>query len=894
MNQNYRNNEMEIYESNSVQARLPMQSNSTQISNTSDMSNMGYEEWQDMCGTKKEGELFAYATGTQAANDITWAILHIGNPAFSEAGGIYRTIAPILWPVETQGSQAVWSSFMDRGEYLLEKPINPVLKSQVLAEITGFENLLYQYQNILQVLKENPGDAGVKEGVRAIFTYINNLFFETIPKFSTGGEAPKYKVQLLPVYAEFTNLHLLLLRDAAKFGKSWGMSDADITTQQNSLKTQTKIYTDYCVQTYNAGLSNTPAPNLNDCARYPWIRYDRPDTTGAIPPNACTGREITCDEQTNEIMTEASPRSLYRSAREEYIGTETWNLYNDFRREMTIMVLDLIALWPTYDPTKYNIAVKQELTRELYTPIRGTTYQNDASQNTISAIENRMTRRPHLFEWLVDADQFVRSMDASWIKGEFLCGTKQKIKFTSLQHEKVYYQGDTGSNRGFYYLNIVPNQTDITALRTSNWFEMRSWSYYQNGSWLTPAHVVIGETEPWTPTGPRPYTYDPSRATHQISRHRLAFWMWQPVRNSAPYTRWNEQQLSAVTWAWTHNSVDPNNDLAIDKITQLRAVKAGDSLTGGATVIKGPGSTGGDVVQLPATNDIQIRLLVNPPQGKAYKIRIRYASTGNAELFIGRYSDGGWRDRFSYNLTSTYSGELTYSAFQYLDAFTFTRTTNALPSIEFNNRGGGGTVIIDKIEFIPITGSLEEYEANQKLEKARKVVNALFSDTVKQRLRDNLMGIDLDIAMGLVEEIPDDRFPKEKMILRDQIKQAKRMSQSRNLLQSGDFSSPDWSGENGWIISNSVSVEAKNPILHGKYLNLPSARDPLSDGNVYPSYAYQKVDESKLKPYTRYWIRGLIGNSKDLELIVSRYRKEVHKTLHVPDNLNLTSLRSHL
>ncbi|HDR5354499.1 TPA: hypothetical protein QCS32_006355, partial [Bacillus thuringiensis] len=93
----------------------------------------------------------------------------------------------------------------------------------------------------------------------------------------------------------------------------------------------------------------------------------------------------------------------------------------------------------------------------------------------------------------------------------------------------------------------------------------------------------------------------------------------------------------------------------------------------------------------------------------------------------------------------------------------------------------------------------------------------------------------------------------EKMILRDRIKQAKRMSQSRNLLQYGDFASPDWSRENGWKVSRDISVESTNPILNGKYLNLPSARDPLSDGNVYPSYAYQKVEESKLKPYTRYW-----------------------------------------
>ncbi|WP_257145446.1 hypothetical protein, partial [Bacillus cereus] len=41
---------------------------------------------------------------------------------------------------------------------------------------------------------------------------------------------------------------------------------------------------------------------------------------------------------------------------------------------------------------------------------------------------------------------------------------------------------------------------------------------------------------------------------------------------------------------------------------------------------------------------------------------------------------------------------------------------------------------------------------------------------------------------------------------------------------------------------------------------------PQFSNNIYPTYAYQKVDESKLKSYTRYLVRGFVGNSKDLEL----------------------------
>ncbi|MGG1152969.1 hypothetical protein ABE246_32460, partial [Bacillus wiedmannii] len=41
----------------------------------------------------------------------------------------------------------------------------------------------------------------------------------------------------------------------------------------------------------------------------------------------------------------------------------------------------------------------------------------------------------------------------------------------------------------------------------------------------------------------------------------------------------------------------------------------------------------------------------------------------------------------------------------------------------------------------------------------------------------------------------------------------------------------------------------------------------------------------KLKPYTRYMVRGFVGNSKDLEVFITRYDKEVHKSMNVPNDI---------
>ncbi|PGM87995.1 hypothetical protein CN958_27755, partial [Bacillus cereus] len=113
--------------------------------------------------------------------------------------------------------------------------------------------------------------------------------------------------------------------------------------------------------------------------------------------------------------------------------------------------------------------------------------------------------------------------------------------------------------------------------------------------------------------------------------------------------------------------------------------------------------------------------------------------------------------------------------------------------------------------------------------------------------------------------------------------------QARNLLKSGDFESPDWSGENGWKTSNHVSVTSGNPIFKGRYLQMSGAGNSQFSDKVFPTYVYQKIDESKLKPYTRYLVRGFVGNSKDLEVFITRYDKEVHKNMNVPHDITPTN-----
>ncbi|OOR09881.1 hypothetical protein BW897_25655 [Bacillus cereus] len=193
------------------------------------------------------------------------------------------------------------------------------------------------------------------------------------------------------------------------------------------------------------------------------------------------------------------------------------------------------------------------------------------------------------------------------------------------------------------------------------------------------------------------------------------------------------------------------------------------------------------------------------------------------------------------------------------------------------------------MEFLPVTWDQETYQAKQALEKARKAVNALFTNDTKNALKLHVTDYLVDQAAKLVECMSDEIYPQEKICLLDLVKVAKRLSQTRNLLNHGDFESTDWSGENGWKTSNHVSVTSGNPIFKGRYLHMLGANNPQFSDTVFPTYAYQKIDESKLKPYTRYMVRGFVGNSKDLEVFITRYDKEVHKNMNVPHVITPTN-----
>ncbi|MGH0945708.1 delta endotoxin C-terminal domain-containing protein, partial [Bacillus mycoides] len=446
---------------------------------------------------------------------------------------------------------------------------------------------------------------------------------------------------------------------------------------------------------------------------YPWTRYNQ-GWREEEKPN-CTLQQInSCDQQLNEFHEQGNPyMGPVRWSISEYQDLEKWNLYNAYRRDMTIMVLDIVSLWPTYDPILYptSFGVKSELTREIYTDIRGTTYRSDASQNTLDAIEGRMIQPPKLFSWLRDVTFHLKWIDGSggsddWTSGHIATGLQSTVQKTLAGPEVLPLVGTTGTYTTT--LNPLDYAEGITHINTQQWFEPR-WFEFYSGGYNTELRFrngfgTIEEKQPFWAEGPLNRVYRPTGRTSQIPDHRLSWITYEPVRENAPYVWPQYKQLGAIALGWTHNSVDPTNTIVSDKITSIPAVKA-YSLEGGAKVVKGPGSTGGDLIQLPASQGkININLTSKASQ-QSYRVRIRYAATAAGRLQFRRIDQYGVIHSTNTEYVATGAGpnasSLTYNQFQYVEIDP-TESSNIYGGIILINEMGG-PIYIDKIEFIPLT-----------------------------------------------------------------------------------------------------------------------------------------------------------------------------------------------
>lgn len=167
----------------------------------------------------------------------------------------------------------------------------------------------------------------------------------------------------------------------------------------------------------------------------------------------------------------------------------------------------------------------------------------------------------------------------------------------------------------------------------------------------------------------------------------------------------------------------------------------------------------------------------------------------------------------------------------------------------------------------PILNSKED------LTKIQQLTQLLFTSINGNTLAAGITDYWIDQVALKIDALSDTIFVKEKSSLQQLVMKAKQYSKSRNLLVGGNFENLEH-----WQNSRNIILVSHGDLFKGQYLELP----PAVDSSKYPTYMYQKVDESKLKPYTRYYVSGFIAQAHELKVMVSRYKKEIYETLHIP------------
>lgn len=761
-----------------------------------------------------------------AALAVTGAFLALCS-GFAFAGavvGAIGTLIPVLWPQAPPGEpeDKTWEALLNYGESITKKEILESQKQQAKTKLLGLKNVVAEYEKLYKMWEKNPNN-NTASGVRTQFIITHNFFLEGMPFFINSV----YKEPLLPSCAEAAALHVLVLNSGAQQFDTWNRQASINSTPVSSsehyyehLKKCIKEYTNHCANTYKAGLNSL--------------------------------------KQSEGIK---------------------WNIYNQYRRDMTLLVLDTIATFHNFDYHDYppvttitdNIGTKFQLTREIYTNALIAPYAD--ANFKIEDIEESLTSRPDLFTWLKDLTFYTRNF-----RGYLPGLTANRIGYQYTYGNTIqssiygdYQEGDRSESFSFsvneyVYSALMTYIIDTGIIQKINFnLTNQNTMRYNTGLEVDPSEQMNMDLSLPRKDSSLPPTY--TNYSHVLSSIKTASGDNDPLMSRARNT----------CFGWTHYSVDRDNKIHKEIITQIPVVKA-FNITKDSKVVAGPGYTGGDLILLQR----QATLVISSDNiGSNYMIRIRYASNSDTSIEV-RSLQNTLIGNVSKTTERTDSSDLQFEDFKYI-TFTnhFTIHGKMVDVSIIGTQNTSKKLWIDKIEFIPITGQFLSEREREKIEFAQGKVSSFFTDHTKNMLHANVTDYEIDQTATLIESLTEEVYPQEKLMLLHDIKHVKQLSQSRNLLQNGDFASLL-----GWTTSNDITIQTGNSDFKEYSLHMAGARTTGISNSIFPTYIYQKIQEAALKPYTRYRIRGFVKQSKNMEIFISRYEQEHHMTLKGENHLS--------
>lgn len=219
-----------------------------------------------------------------------------------DVGGFVSALIDIIWPGSGNGP---WDTVRSQVEALVDQKLADDDYNRVTGNLAGLSTVIENYKTQVKL------NADIK-------TYWIDAY-DDFDLYQPNFQQKNDEVLLLPLFAQFANLYLSLLRDAVKFGASWGMTDGEIQTYATKLTDKINEFTTYANTWYTNG-------------RAPKLQIPRDDAK-----------------------------------------VEPFRSTNAYDRYMTMGVLDFMDAWPYYDLTKYPNGSQNSdgtniplFTREIY------------------------------------------------------------------------------------------------------------------------------------------------------------------------------------------------------------------------------------------------------------------------------------------------------------------------------------------------------------------------------------------------------------------------------------------------------------------------------------------------------------------------------------------------
>lgn len=631
-----------------------------------------------------------------SALGITAILLALSNPvttsaAIAAGAGITAALLPILWPQDSSGSSSgnvLFNDMMNITAEMLNQSLSGLVQSQANALLTGLRNELEAYQRALVFWQNNQqSQPAINEVVNRYHT-TNSQFRTVISQFTLQG----YEVQLLQIYTAAANLHLLHIRDGVKYAQYWSLANRDTDTtasvfngdfQHQELLYYMEVYTEYCTKWYWIALANMESA-VNQNIGWDWVRF------------------------------------------------------NDFRNLMITTVLDIVALFPTYDIRIYNKRLKMEiLSRKIYSPPINFLYRNE----NVQQINKKYTLLPRLYSKLNDIECHTSGIMHQYLT-YFLSGHRNKFENTNGDNIQGIMNGEISN---INITQIVPVGTYNKGIGKVESFSLRRTVNNPQNSIPSSiiqmvfkarggGHIMYTSNNPGIINGLEPLhstTSIPEQITtnnqYPDFNHYLAD-MILADRDETPGVT-PIDQIKSYSFAWQHGSIYPKNIVEPVKNNEIQTtifpiVKA--NYLSGPSVIEGYSHSGGDVllskVANPVSSNVHHSLTfpfnIDDPQlrTRTYNIRLRYASNYQVTLVTEITFPGGGSTGVTSNVNPTFThnqpGNLRIKDFSYVTLsgiFNLHTVQNYISRLTLMINHPPGSLstgdrlfIIDKIEFTPI------------------------------------------------------------------------------------------------------------------------------------------------------------------------------------------------